>query len=261
MDAGGPWARRFGWIVPSWNTVTEYEVGRITPPTISQHFTRIAHTEDTEAAFTRMGAEAPGAAALLAHAGVDVICYACTAGSFFRGRDYDLRFADELAGSAGRPVVTMAEALVQASRTMGMKRVAVAAPYEPWLLERLVTFLEEGGLTVLRSAGLGHQANILYEPSKAIELADAAWDPGADGLVMSCGNFRTLEAIDEIESRLGRPIVTSVQASMWALLRAGGLESAASGPGALLRTTSGSRHEDGGDLAAGSAASAGAADR
>jgi maleate isomerase len=229
------WNKRYGWIVPSWNTVTEYEVGRLTPTTISEHFARIAHTEDTEAAFENMAREAPNAATLLAHASVDAICYACTSGSFYRGYDYDRQFARDLAATAGRPVVTMADSLVQASRHLGFKRIAVAAPYEPWLMERLVSFLEEAGFEVLRSAGLGHQANVLYEPGKALELARDAWHPDADGLVMSCGNFRTLEAIDDIERTLGRPIVTSVQASIWSLFQATGVQETRSDAGALLR--------------------------
>jgi maleate isomerase len=229
------WNKRFGWIVPSWNTVTEYEVGRLTPPTISEHFARIAHTEDTEAAFENMAREAPQAATLLAHASVDAICYACTAGSFHGGYDYDRQLAIDLASSAGRPVITMADSLVQASRHLGFERITVAAPYEPWLMERLVSFLEEAGFEVLRSAGLGHQANVLYEPGKALELARDAWHPDADGLVMSCGNFRTLEAIDDIEQTLGRPIVTSVQASMWGLFQATGVHETRPDAGALLR--------------------------
>jgi maleate cis-trans isomerase len=229
------WSKRFGWIVPSWNTVTEFEVGRLTPPDISEHFARIAHTEDSEAAFERMAREAPVAAGLLADASVDAICYACTAGSFFKGYDDDRRFAGELTAAVGRPVLTMADALVRASRHLGFKRIAVAAPYEAWLMDRLVAFLEEAGFEVLKSAGLGHQANILYEPGKALELATTAWHPDADGLVMSCGNFRTLEAIDEIEETIGRPVVTSVQASMWGLLEIAGIKAARDDAGILLR--------------------------
>lgn len=229
------WDCRLGWIVPSWNTVTEFEATRLAPPGISQHFTRIAHTEDTEAAFERMAVQAPEAADLLAHAGVDALCYACTAGSFFRGRAYDVSFSAELTARAGRPVVTMADTLVQAAHALGIERVAVGAPYEAWLMDLLVAYLEEGGLTVLRAAGLGHQANVLYEPSKAVELADAAWDPAADGLILSCGNFRTLESIDLIEARFQRPVITSVQAAMWGLLQATGTQRGG-GPGRLLGT-------------------------
>ncbi len=214
------WSRRFGWIVPSWNSVTEFEVQRLAPPGVSQHFTRIAHTEDSPAAFDAMARHAPEAALLLAHASVDAICYACTSGSFFRGYDYDRDLATELTAQAGTPVVTMADALVQSARHLGMRRIAVAAPYEPWLLEALVSFLEAAGLRVLRSAGLGEQANVRHTPAEAVALARSAWDPAADGLVMSCGNFRTLEAIGRIERELGRPVVTSVQASVWAMCRA-----------------------------------------
>lgn len=229
------WRFRFGWIIPSWNTVNEYEVERLTPADVSQHFMRIAHTEDTAAAFDRMGAEAPVAADLLAHAKVDAICYACTAGSFYRGLEYDRKLAEELAARTGKPVVTMAHSLVDASMALGMKRVAVAAPYEPWLMELLVSFLEEAGLQVLNAAGLGHQANVLYPPSKAVELARNAWHPDADGLIMSCGNFRTLEAIDEIESMLGKPVVTSIQASLWSLFGAAGTTLDQPAAGRLVR--------------------------
>ena len=232
-----PWSRRFGWIVPSWNTVTEYEVQRLSPPGASQHFARIAHTEDTEVAFERMAREAPAAVDLLGHAGVDAICYACTAGSFFKGFEDDTALAAGLTARAGRPVLTMAGALVAAGRALGFTRISVAAPYEPWLMERLVAFLEAGGFTVLSASGLGHQANVLYEPSKALELAERAWHPAADGLIMSCGNFRTLEAIDAIEATIGRPVVTSVQASLWALLRESGSDRPIDGAGLLLAGT------------------------
>ena len=130
----------------------------------------------------------------------------------------------------------MAHSLIDGARALGMQRIAVAAPYEGWLMDLLVKFLEEAGLQVLNSANLGHQANVLYPPSKAIDLAQRAWHPDADGLIMSCGNFRTLEAIDEIERRLGKPVITSVQASVWALLQTTGLAAARSGAGALLAT-------------------------
>lgn len=229
------WAARFGWIVPSWNTVTEYEVGRLSPETLSQHVTRIAHTEDSEPAFERMAREAPAAAGLLADAGVDAICYACTAGSFFKGLDADTSLAASLSAQTARPVITMAGALIAAGRHLGFERVSVGAPYEPWLMERLVAFLEAGGFTVLKAEGLGHQANILYEPAMALELAERAWDPRSDGLIMSCGNFRSLEMIDAIETRLGRPIVTSVQGAYWGLLEATGQTDPVAGGGTLLR--------------------------
>ena len=216
------WSARLGWVVPSWNTVTELEVAQLTGEGVSNHFTRIEHLADTPEAFDRMAAEAPAAVTLLAHAKVDAICYACTSGSFYRGPEYDADLARQLSQISGRPVVTMADSLVQAARHLDWRTVSVAAPYEDWLMELLVSFLEAAGLQVRKWRGLGHQANILYPPEKAIELAESAWDPGSDGLIMSCGNFRTFDSIVEIERRLDRPVLTSIQASVWNLHRAAG---------------------------------------
>lgn len=231
----GEWVRKLGFIVPSWNTVIEYEVWRMMPPGVSVHTARIPHTADTEAAFARMGEEAPYAAETLAHASVDAICYACTAGSFFRGPSYDRELAGRLAAATGRPVVTMAGSLVEAAHALGLNQLAVAAPYEPWLLDLLTNYLEASGFSILKARGLGHQANVLYPPQKALDLAMEAWDPGADGLVISCGNFRTLEMLDAIEARLGRPVVTSNQASVWNSLRVVGLPTTRPHAGRLLR--------------------------
>ncbi len=230
------WSRKLGMIVPSWNTVIEYESWRMMPAGVSLHTARIPHTEDTEAAFCRMADEAPHAAGTLAHASVDAICYACTAGSFFRGPAYDADLAKRLSEATGRPVVTMAGAIVEAARHLGLHRLAVAAPYEPWLMDLLVAYLEGSGFVVLSARGLGHQANVLYPPEKALELAESAWQPGADGLVLSCGNFRTLEMIDAIEDRLGKPVVASNQASVWNLLRVASFPATVPTGGRLLRT-------------------------
>jgi maleate isomerase len=233
------WNARLGWVIPSWNTVTELEVAQLNGPTVSNHFTRIEHLADTPEMFDRMAAAAPEAVTLLSHAGVEAICYACTSGSFYRGPEYDADLARRLTEVSGRPVVTMADSLVQAARFLGWQKVSVAAPYEDWLMEALAGYLEGAGLRVLRWRGLGHQANILYPPEKAIELAESAWDPASDGIVLSCGNFRTLDSIDEIERRLGRPVITSIQSSVWNLHRVAGHTAVHPSAGRLLRPRSG----------------------
>ena len=42
------WQLKLGIIVPSWNTVMEYEFQRMAGPTISVHSQRIKHTDDSE---------------------------------------------------------------------------------------------------------------------------------------------------------------------------------------------------------------------
>src|SRR3974377_1148655 len=48
------WTRKFGYVIPSWNTVVEYETARMLPSGVSAHFSRIEHTEDYAAPLVEM---------------------------------------------------------------------------------------------------------------------------------------------------------------------------------------------------------------
>jgi maleate isomerase len=222
--------------VPSWNTVTEYEVPRLTPDGVSSHFTRVRHTEDTRDAFSAMVVDGREAVELLGHAQLDAIVFACTAATFFRGRAAERELADHLRTATEAPVITMASAIVESIEYLCARRVVVAAPYEQWLGELLVTYLQEADVEVLGSAFLGEQANVDHGPDKAQHLAAAAWTEEAEAIVISCGNFRTLESIDTIERQFGVPVVTSISAAAWASSRIANLGVRADAPGRLFRS-------------------------
>jgi maleate isomerase len=231
--SAGPWTHKLGYVVPSWNTVVEYETVRMLPAGVSAHFGRVAHTEDSPASMRHMADAFPAQRALLTHAKVDVVCFACTGASLYRGCEADRAEAARV-GAAGPPVVTAAAALVEAARHLGLARVAVAAPYEDWLMAHLVRYLRDAGLTVVNAVGLGHAADILYPAEAALELALRAWSEPADGLVLSCGNFRSLEAVPEVEQRIGKPLLTSNTAALWSALSTAGWHGSVAGAGVLL---------------------------
>ena len=211
------WTHKLGFVVPSWNTVVEYETTRMLPPGVSAHFSRIEHTDDSPASLRQMTAQFPANVELLSHAKVDAVCYACTGASLFRGRKQDLLDIARLS-TTGMRVISTAGALVDAAEHLGAMRVAVAAPYEKWLLDCLVAYLEEAGLKVLTAIGLGEQANVAHSPQAAIDLAMRAWTSEADALVLSCGNFRSLESIPEIERQIGKPLIGSNSSALWSAL-------------------------------------------
>lgn len=227
------WTHKLGYVVPSWNTVVEYETTRMLPAGVSAHFSRITHTDDSPASLRHMAEQFPAHVALLSHAKVDAVCYACTGASLFRGRKDDMADIMRLR-SGGTLVVSVASALVEAAQHLGLSRVAVAAPYEKWLLDCLVTYVEDAGLHVTNAVGLGEQANIAHSPKAALDLALRAWTPDADGLVLSCGNFRSLEAIPEIERRIGKPMVGSNSAALWSALSGLGWQGTVPNAGVLL---------------------------
>jgi maleate isomerase len=227
------WKCKLGYVVPSWNTVVEYETTRMLPAGVSAHFSRISHTNDSPESLRFMTEQFPSHVELLSHAKLDVVCYACTGASLFRGRDQDVQDIARVR-TAGMPVISAAGALVDAARHLQMSRVAVAAPYEQWLLDCLVTYLEGAGFTVVRAVGLGQQANVLHSPQAAIDLTLRAWSPDADGLILSCGNFRSLESIPEIERLMNKPLITSNTAALWSALTATEWEGSIPRAGQLL---------------------------
>jgi maleate isomerase len=56
-------------------------------------------------------------------------------------------------------------------------------------------------------------------PEEWIKVGMENTRPQADGYFLSCTNTRMIEAIDELERRLGKPVINSNQATLWACLK------------------------------------------
>lgn len=228
------WKKKLGFIVPSWNTVMEYECQRMAPAGVSLHFTRIAHTDDAEETLLHMIEAVPALADLLAHARLDAICFGCTGGSFVRpGMDADI--IEAIRERTGIPATTTATALVEAMREMGVAKVAVASPYPQWLNDRLCAFLENRGIEVVAERGQDVECPAFLPPQNAAALAREVDCPEADGVFVSCTNFRVLEEVEALEAALGKPVLTSNTTALWHTLRTAGFEGAGSAGGALMR--------------------------
>jgi maleate cis-trans isomerase len=229
------WERKLGLIVPSWNTVNEYEFQRVLNPRISVHSMRIKITADDEENFTRMATQVPAASQLLAHAKVEVVCYGCLAGGFIKGPGHDEEVVRNIEAATGVPGVAAATAVVDALRTMGVSRISVASPYETWLNERLKQYLRAFGIEVLALKGLGTQAHASFTPEQNAELASEVDRPESQAIFISCSNFRTLEIIGLLEDKLGKPVMTSNMCSLWKMLRILGDRRDLPGAGRLFR--------------------------
>ena len=228
------WKKKLGFIVPSWNTVMEYECQRLAPEGVSVHFTRIFHTDDTEAHVLKMIDKIPELATLLGHAKLDAICFGCTGGSFIRP-GIDKEIVDVIEKGTGIPATTTTTALVEAMREMGVTRVALASPYPKWLNERLTSYLADHGIKVVRERGLSVECPAFLPPERAEALARDVDTSEADAIFISCTNFRALEVVEKLEADLRKPVLTSNTTSMWHMLRKSGYDSIATCGGSLLR--------------------------
>ena len=234
--------RRIGVMVPSTNTTCEADFNMVVPRGVTVHGQRLWMTNDAHGddAYKRMNGEIETGARYLATAKVDVIAYGCTTGSFYRGPGWDRDMIAQLERVAGVPAVAAAPSVVEAVRFFGARRISVATPYPEWNNQRLRAYLEALGLEVLnvegepRAARSGNQGINDHDPQEVIAFASKVCRPEADALLCSCTAWRALEAVDELERQVGKPVVTSNQASIWAAFRKVGLTRPVKGFGRLL---------------------------
>lgn len=216
------WQQKIGIIVPSWNTVMEYETQRLCSlgnTGTSVHAMRIRHTADTEEKLMGMSTQAPAAAQLLAHAKVNVIGYGCTASGFLHTPAEDRALAERIKAETGIPCATSSRAIVDGLRALGAKKLSLASPYAPWLNERLKQYLTADGFGVLAMQGLATEAHSTITRERILALVDEVVRPETQAIFISCSNFRTLDIIDGIEQKYNLPVVTSNASMMWAMLR------------------------------------------
>ncbi|MGY6658475.1 maleate cis-trans isomerase family protein [Amycolatopsis sp. TRM77291] len=161
-------------------------------------------------------------AALLAKHEPDAVVWACTSGSFVYGWEGARDQADRLSAVAGVPASSTSFAFVNAARALGVRRVAVAASYPDDVARLFVEFLGAGGVEVVSmgSADIDTAAEVGgLSPEAVVELAVSRDHPAADALLVPDTAMRTLGEINTLETRLGKPVLTANQVTVWEGLR------------------------------------------
>lgn len=236
--------KRIGIVYPG-DGVLDREFWQFAPPAVSLHLTR-TRFEDGGDSLDRLMEEADGpaigeAAKTLRFIKCASVAYACTSISFIGGPAGERKILDRLEEAAGAPATTSSTAIVAACRTLGLKNAAVVAPYEREITSKLSGFLEESGIGVVSvgEMGLGFDRIGDVTDEAVIELGRSVDLPGADGIIISCTNLRTIAAIPALESALGKPVVSSTQATVWHACKLAGLDrSELEGVGSLYKTNS-----------------------
>jgi maleate cis-trans isomerase len=212
---------KVGLILPSVNCIIEPEFYQIAPKGISFHATRVFLAETTPAALIKMEEDLDAATRLMATVNPDAVIYACTSGSFIKGLGWDREIIAKIEAAVGCPATTPSTAMIQALQVLGIQRVAVATPYLDVVNKREEEFLVQNGFEVVACRGLGLSGPAVREatPETVVELVRSVDRPEADGIFVSCTDFRAMEVIDLLEQELGKPVTSSNQVSLWALLK------------------------------------------
>jgi maleate isomerase len=216
---------RVGLMVPSSNTVMEPDFQRELAGVATVHTARrrLADPVTPAGERTMLDRHARPAAGDLGTLQPDLVVFGCTSAGSLLGRDGDARLRAELSDGARAPVLGILDAMGQSLRAAGAARVSVYTPY----LDALNAVVEAGfaqdGFEVLRITGLGIGDNVgvgRVEPDEIVRGAAGAVAAGSDALAVACTNFRALEVREELEQRLGVPVVTANSAALDAVRRA-----------------------------------------
>jgi arylmalonate decarboxylase len=233
------WKGRIGLVTPSTNTTLEPEFARMAPDGVSVHASRVYQAGRQEpSSYRRMADDIETAARLLATAEVDVIAFGCTSCTYFVSPD---EVRDTMAREAGCPTVLTADAVVDALRELGVRRVSLLGPRTEFVTLREVEFLESQGFEVVAHACLGLGENEeerrgigRVPPETVYRLAREGDRAEAEALFVSCTQLPVVGMIGELEELFGKPVVSSNQATLWRCLRTIGVADRRPGFGSLL---------------------------
>jgi maleate isomerase len=216
--------RHFGILVPSTNTTCEIEFCRLAPD-LQVHTARLGKAGKTPFS-PSLDADVAYQAKLLGDARVEVIALAQTSASFFAD-DYDAVTVKRMTEASGVPALTSAQAIGRALRALGTSRIAMATPYSPEFIARARRYYESKyGVTVVASESLGAtDAYTIGKMDAGVAQAALRRIDGreVDALVVPGGNFPTLDRIVPWEQQFGKPVITTNQAALWAVLLAMGI--------------------------------------
>ena len=210
-----------GFIIPSSNRMTEPQFHTYAPPGVGVHVTRLRMAGKFHKPWNDLKPQLAEAAAALSDVRPAIIVFHCTANSMENGLAGEAAIVETIQQASGCRTITTAEAIREAFTRCGIKKLVLISPYVQATNQHEISYLSEAGFTVLHELGLALESHAYgnVTPEEWIRVVNENTRPDADGYFLSCTNTRMIEAIEELERRLGKPVVSSNQATLWACLK------------------------------------------
>ena len=241
----------FGVLIPSTNTTVEAELKHL-PAGYQAHFARLLTTTPGHPFAPSRDEDIDYQSRLLGTAKVEMVILIQTSASVFTDR-YDEATTQRMSAAAGGvPAITSAQSVGRALRALGVRRIGLVSPYSEDVNARgRRYFAGKYGLEIAVVDGFAATDSYAIgklEPEKARESFARIDRPEIDAFVVPGANFPTMAAIAAWEGEFNKPVVTSTQASLWAMARQLGGEHM-SGFGRLLdqMPLAGQQPQDAGD--------------
>lgn len=164
-------------------------------------------------------------ARLLARHDPAAVVWACTSGSFVYGPEGAEEQVATLEEATGVPTSSTSRAYLAALSALGIRKVAVAASYPDGVARLFVDYLASAGVEVVSfsSAGIATAAEVgTLTPAQVTALVTGNDHPEAEALLVPDTAMRTLAVLPDLESGLGKPVLTANQVTIWEGLRLAG---------------------------------------
>ena len=215
-----------GLIIPSGNRLTEPQFHEYLPSGVDAHVTRLRMTGKFRKPLAELKRPLIEAAEALSDLKPGVIVFHCTANSMESGLAHEKAIVEVVEQASGCPTITTAQALTQAFNQVGIKKLVLISPYAQGTNQLEVNYLSESGYMVVHELGLALQPHAYSSvtPEEWKKVVKENLRAEADGYFLSCTNTRMIEAVEDLERTLGKPVVNSNQATIWACLKQLGIK-------------------------------------
>ena len=127
--------------------------------------------------------------------------------------------------------------MLQAFAALKIQRIVLAAPWSAGTNQTVANFIDANGVQVLHQEALGIVSNLevgRLDPQTAFDLGRKADRPDADAIFLACGNWLTADIVADLERATGKPVLTTNNCAIWAMLRILGGHDSVKGYGTLL---------------------------
>ncbi|NIM44237.1 MAG: hypothetical protein GTN80_05395 [Nitrososphaeria archaeon] len=235
------WRAKIGMAIPSDGSVTDMEFLKIAPEGVYLATTRILHEErgSFESEYLlRSAQQIENAVRILVETEPNVIAVIGDILPIYL-EDADIGISKRLQKITDLPILLSLRNEVEAVKALDIKNLAIATPYAESLNQAFKNFFVRNDVNVVKIKGLGINKGLEVDklpPERAYSLSKELFSeaPEADGVLIACGNFRSLEIISRLEEDLRVPVTTANQAAFWAWLRAVKIREPIKGYGKLL---------------------------
>ena len=213
-----------GLIVPSSNTTMEPDFHRHLGAEAVISTTRIFLEQVTRDAELRMIQEdLPHALQIMKSVGPEVVVFGCTSAGSLGGIKHDAEIGDLIKTTTGATGVTVVASILEELRRIAPRAVSVFTPYEEELTRSVAGCIAEGGYRVIQAEGMQLRKNRdigSVPPAEIVSFVKSRIiGKNPDCVLLSCTNWRAMEAMEPLQAEFGLPFITSNQACVAQVLR------------------------------------------